>query len=89
MSTNEEYELREDKRLAEAAGFTSGDVVKWTVANKYTVAALYVADRWWLTGKGSFYEGRTDMTHQEFVEILEYTDVTNIVVASGWESVEE
>jgi hypothetical protein len=90
VSTNEEMdELREDMKLAKAAGFKAGDVVKWMVAKKYTVAALYVAGRWWITGKGNFYEGRTDMTHQEFTEILEYTDVSDIVVSSGWESVEE
>ena len=73
---------------AEQDGFVPGDVVRWVVAGKYTFAALYTADRWWLTGKGAAYEGVTDMDHEQFSRILEFKDVSDIVVSSGWEPLE-
>lgn len=52
----------------------------------YTYAALYIANKWWLTGAANYY-GTNAFTHQRFVELVATKEIHNVRVATEFESV--
>ena len=52
-----------------------------------TYAAIFVNDRWYLTGKGEL--GNEALTNRDFVDRLSQSDISNIEVATAFESVSD
>lgn len=52
-----------------------------------TYAAVFVNDRWYLTGKGAL--GNEALTNRDFVDRLSRSDISNIEVATAFESVSD
>lgn len=54
---------------------------------RYTYAAVFVNDRWYLTGSQGFF-GTHSFTHDQFVaNVLAKEDIENIFVATDFEAV--
>lgn len=78
--------------------FEDGTVVRfvWTpaasvaeierVGVSYTFVALFVAGGWWLSGSRNSF-GRDKMTTSAFLDILRSSEISNIEVPTGWDSV--
>ena len=57
-------------------------VVIWTSARRFTYAAVYAGNTWYITGSGKFYPG-TVFTHQQFVfNVLGAAAVTSIYIST-------
>ncbi len=52
---------------------------------RYTYAALYVADSWWLTGVADWFGRR--LTNEEFLELAASGKVEDVKVATQFETV--
>jgi len=67
-----------------AADVVDGTVCRWK-SGKYTYIALYVAGRWWISGKANFY-GARDFTTYDFVTRV-LSRGSEVAVVTSWESV--
>lgn len=76
--------LKKDLKAAVRDTFETGTVIRWLAAGRYTYAALKAGDgNWWLTGALGFY-GRSRLTYEELIEVLNRADVTEVAVSESW-----
>lgn len=67
--------------------FETGDVIRWTSNGRYTYAVVKDGrGLWTITGAGSWY-GKGSFTFDELVDVLNRSEVSDVVVATGWESI--
>jgi len=82
------YELARVRRL-QAADVVDGTVCRWTSVagngTSYRYVALYVAERWWITGVADFYGKRRFTTYEFVTQVL--SQGTEIAVVTEWEPI--
>lgn len=54
-----------------------------------TYAAIFVGNRWYLTGETSALAAESPFSHRDFMDILALDDVQNVEVATAFEAVEQ
>lgn len=67
--------------------FDDGTAIRWVSGGRYTYAALKAGGRWWITGGSATFYGKSVFTFTELVNILRRDDVSDVAVATSWETI--
>jgi hypothetical protein len=61
----------------------------WTSDRKFTYAAVYADNRWFITGRGGFYGGN-EFSHNDFVyHVLGAPEVTSLFICNKFNHIFE
>lgn len=64
--------------------FPRGTVIRWTANERYTYAAIKTNVGWFTTSRPGNPFVKQQMNYEEFQEVLQREEVTDIAVATGW-----
>lgn len=79
------------KDISKNEGVETGTIVRFTsydnvTDRRFTYAAVYAAQFWWLTGEVNYY-GSKKLNHIDFMLILAREDVNDVEVAVAFDKV--
>ena len=95
MSDKNVTALKKALGKSRAKKFEDGTVVRFVSTSKmtgfrYSYAAIYIADvnEWYVTGGGNSFIARS-VSSKDFIEFLSGDGISDVAVATSWESVDD